>query len=131
MGPLIQRTILRLEATKLDQNAKSRVVADVGKKCEFSAAKKDGVQMEGRVLWIPKTSQDPTVFFSFKSQAIGFTEKAKLTMKAKEGSYLEVQESGMEIWYQLRGRNFSSVLAVQLAGNFLPMPSEEKAVILF
>lgn len=33
MGPLIQRVILRLEATKLDQNAKnakSRVVADVG-----------------------------------------------------------------------------------------------------
>lgn len=33
MGPLIQRVILRLEATKPDQNAKnakSRVVADVG-----------------------------------------------------------------------------------------------------
>lgn len=90
MGPLIQRTILRLEATKLDQNAKSRVVADVGKNVYFQLQKRMESRWQGRVLWIPKTSQDPTVFFSFKSQAIGFTEEAKLTMKAKEGSYLEV-----------------------------------------
>lgn len=60
---------------------------------------------QGRPLWIAKTSQDPTVFASLKTQATGFTKAAKLTMKAKEGSYLEAQELGMEICYQLRERN--------------------------
>lgn len=81
---------------------------------------------QGRPLWIAKTSQDPTVFASLKTQATGFTKAAKLTMKAKEGSYLEAQELGMEICYQLRERNFSSVLPVELVENFLPMPSEGK-----
>lgn len=35
MGPLIQRTISRLETTKLDQNVKSRVVADVEENVYF------------------------------------------------------------------------------------------------
>lgn len=47
-------------------------------------------------------------------------------MKAKEESYLENQELGMEIRYQLRERNFSSVLLALLVGNLLPTPSEGK-----
>lgn len=92
MGPLIQRTILRLEATKLDQNTKSRVVADVGENVYFQLKKRMESRWQRRVLWIAKTSQDPSAFASLKIQAISFTEKAKSTMKAKEESYLEDQE---------------------------------------
>ena len=118
--------ISRLEATKLDQNVKSSVVADVGENVFSAEKKRTESRWQRRVLWIAKTSQDPTVFASLKTQAIGSTKKTKLTVKAKEVSYLEVQESGMDISDQLRERNFSSVLPVELAGNFLPMPSEGK-----
>lgn len=124
MGLLIRRTTSRLEATKTGQNAKISVVADVGRNVYFQLGKKS--RQQGRVLCIAKTSQNPTVFVFLETQAIDFTKKAKLTMKAKEESYLEDQELGMEICYQLKERNFSSVLPALLVGNFLPMPSEGK-----
>lgn len=121
MGPLIQMTTSRREATKVDQNEESRAGADVGGNGYFWL--KNPKKMESR--W----QREYSVLLNIsRSQAISFMKEAKLTYsyKAIVGFYLVDQELGMEICYQLRKINFSSMLPVELVENSLPMPSEGK-----
>lgn len=81
MGPLIQRTISRLETKKLDQNVKSRAVADVVENVYFQLGKKKkGWSADGRGGYsgLLKTSQDLIVSVSLKTHATGFTEEAQI-----------------------------------------------------
>lgn len=82
MGPLIQRTISRLETTKLDQNVKSKVVADARENVYFQLGEKKknygGADGRGGYSGLLKTSQDLTVFVSLKTHTTGFTEEGQI-----------------------------------------------------
>lgn len=81
MGLLIQRTISRLETTKLDQNLKNRVVADVGGNVYFQLGRKKkkgwSADSKGGYSGLLKISQDLPVFVSLKIHATGFTEEGQ------------------------------------------------------
>lgn len=87
--------------------------------------------MAGEGTLDAETFQDPSVFTPPKTQAKGSTKKAKLTMKSKEGSFLEDPELGITTYCQLRVRNFCSVLPSQLSGYLMPKTSEGKQAFFF
>jgi len=126
MGTLIQRTIPRLEATKLDQNAKSSVTADVVENMYFQLKKRMESRWQGRLLCITKTSQDPTVFASPKTQAIGFTKKAKRNYEGKKGTLSRRPRVGYRNLLPAQRKKFIFCATSRVAGDFLPMPSAGK-----